>query len=77
MSYRRSLPRSSVRVRPSSRSESTPPPGPPGAGDDLAVRFKMRGDQVSGRALVERARATFDQIGATGWVVEAQAALDG
>jgi tetratricopeptide (TPR) repeat protein len=40
-------------------------------------QFKMRGDQASGRALVERARATFDQIGAAGWVVEAQAALDG
>lgn len=40
-------------------------------------QFKMRGDQVEGRALVERARATFEQIGATGWLIETHAALEG
>jgi class 3 adenylate cyclase/tetratricopeptide (TPR) repeat protein len=39
-------------------------------------QFKLRGDDVEGRALIERARATFEEIGATGWVDEAQAALD-
>jgi adenylate cyclase len=38
-------------------------------------QFKLRGNPVEGRALIERAKATFEQIGATGWVVEAQAAL--
>jgi tetratricopeptide (TPR) repeat protein len=39
-------------------------------------QFKLRGDDVEGRALIERARAMFEEIGATGWVDEAQAALD-
>jgi class 3 adenylate cyclase/tetratricopeptide (TPR) repeat protein len=40
-------------------------------------QFKLGGDDVEGRALIERARATFEEIGATGWVDEAQAALEG
>jgi hypothetical protein len=39
-------------------------------------QFKLLGDPDEGRALIERARATFEEIGATGWVVEAQAALE-
>ena len=39
-------------------------------------QFKSRNDPAEGRALIERARATFEKIGATGWVVEAQAALN-
>jgi tetratricopeptide (TPR) repeat protein len=40
-------------------------------------RFKLRSDPVEGRALIERARALFEEIGATGWVSEAQAAIEG
>jgi tetratricopeptide (TPR) repeat protein len=39
-------------------------------------QFKSHNDPAEGRALIERARATFEKIGATGWVVEAQAALE-
>jgi adenylate cyclase len=39
--------------------------------------FKLRSNLVEGRALIERARAMFEEIGATGWVDEAQAALEG
>jgi hypothetical protein len=35
----------------------------------------MGDDPVEGRRLIERARAVFEQIGAAGWVAEAQAAL--
>jgi tetratricopeptide (TPR) repeat protein len=39
-------------------------------------QFKLRSsDPVQGRALIERARAIFETIGATGWVHETQAAL--
>lgn len=40
-------------------------------------QFKRRGDPVEGRALIERAQATFEQIGATGWLIETHAALEG
>ena len=39
-------------------------------------QFKVRGDDVEGRALIERARAMFEEIGAAGWVDEAQSALE-
>jgi ATP/maltotriose-dependent transcriptional regulator MalT len=50
----------------------------PEVGQTLLVygQFKLGGDDVEGRALIERARAMFEEIGATGWVDEAQAALD-
>jgi len=38
-------------------------------------QFKLTDDPGEGRTLIERARATFEQIGATGWVKEAEAAL--
>jgi len=38
-------------------------------------QFKLHDDHVEGQALIERARAMFEEIGATGWVDEAQAAL--
>jgi len=38
-------------------------------------QFKLRRDDVEGPALIERARAMFEEIGATGWVDEAQAAI--
>ena len=38
-------------------------------------RFKCTDDAAEGRRLVERARALFATIGATGWVAEADAAL--
>jgi tetratricopeptide (TPR) repeat protein len=40
-------------------------------------QFKLHDDHVEGQALIERARAMFEEIGATGWVDEAQAALEG
>jgi tetratricopeptide (TPR) repeat protein len=39
--------------------------------------FKLRSNLVEGRTLIERARVMFEEIGATGWVDEAQAALKG
>ncbi len=39
-------------------------------------QFKSHNDPAEGRALIERARATFEKIGATGWSVEADAALE-
>jgi len=39
-------------------------------------QFKLHSDAVQGRVLIERARAVFRDIGAAGWVVETQAALD-
>ncbi len=38
-------------------------------------RFKLAHDRAEGRRLIERARATFDEIGATGWLAEAEQAL--
>ena len=38
-------------------------------------RFKMGVDRAGGRALVERALAMFDSMGATGWATEARIAL--
>jgi tetratricopeptide (TPR) repeat protein len=40
-------------------------------------RFHLPSNLVEGRALIERARAMFEDIGAAGWVDEAQAALEG
>jgi tetratricopeptide (TPR) repeat protein len=39
-------------------------------------QFKRGDDGAEGRASIERARVMFEEIGATGWVVEAQAALE-
>jgi tetratricopeptide (TPR) repeat protein len=38
-------------------------------------RFKLADDRAEGRRLVERARAIFDEIGATGWSREAETVL--
>lgn len=40
-------------------------------------QFKLGEDPAEARALVGRARALFEKIGATGWVAEAQTALGG
>ena len=38
-------------------------------------RFKSHRDADDGRRLIERALAIFEEIGATGWIAEARAAL--
>ena len=40
-------------------------------------RFRARDDAAAGRALIERALGLFEEIGATGWIEEARAALKG
>jgi tetratricopeptide (TPR) repeat protein len=39
-------------------------------------RFKLRGDAVGGRRVMNRALRLFEEIGATGWRAEAMAAID-
>ena len=37
--------------------------------------FRQCDDAVEGRAMIERALALFEEMGATGWIAEARAAL--
>jgi hypothetical protein len=40
-------------------------------------RFRRGDNALQDRAMIERALAVFEEMGATGWIEEARAALDG